>query len=164
MCSSTNQLRQTKSSQNFLLETCSHHSPSVGRDHKEVSCGLWSAFSLLTRCSALSSEPRVVLSLHMKSETLHFPSVLSFSTMSFIMALFFSLEKHQHIKMQNQNSPSIRIKLFSPRWSFILYSLHQNLSNNPFLSILMFSLFAYWSVITKAPAICSSRNKHSKCK
>ena len=45
---------------------------------------------------------------------------------------FFNLEKHQHIKMQNQNSPSIRIKLFSSRWSFMLYSLPQNLSNNPF--------------------------------
>ena len=132
MCYCTNQLMQTKSSQNFsLLETCSHLSPSVGRDHVEASCGLWSVFSLLTRCSALSSEPQVLFSLHMKSETLHFPSVLLFSAMSFIMAFFFNLEKHQHIEMQNQNSPSIRIKLFSPRWSFILYSLPQNLSNNP---------------------------------
>lgn len=149
-----------KSSQSFFLpETCPCHHPTPSWDDTGgqlqgvVCCPPPLPFSLTISCSLWNQNFKISLHLFLNSVSLHSPWPL------------FYLQKYKHTytkakpkRRSNQN------KIVFPGWAFILHSLAQNLPNSPSPLVLVLSLLASWPMITKAPAICSSCNRHSKCK
>ena len=147
MCYPTNQIVQMKSSQNFSLpETCPHHSPASGRDHMELSSGVSSAFSPSPGALPFSLSPKS--SSHSLWNQNFFISLHSFfnSLPRHLPWPLFYLEKH---KQTNTNvkpkQSSNQNKIVFPGWSFILYSLPQNLSNPSMFSCSRV-FFACWPV------------------